>query len=98
MFKDKEKRREWERRPEQVERARVRKERQREKRDLIARLNAVQTIVDRAGNDRFMGPKLRAQLKEYQPEIAAYRDKLAGEKMVVEIGPPKDVPSWSMRA
>ena len=74
-FANKSKRQEWERKPSQVESARTRKQRQRERNDKIERLQAVAMIIDRAGPNHSISPVLVAQVEEHREEIVAYWEK-----------------------
>lgn len=91
-FKDKEKRREWETSPEQKAKALDRKQRERERREKIDRLQAAATIVDRcraAGREpdpNVISPKLIKEIDAHRPEIEAFWHKRDAETTEVVIG------------
>ena len=82
-YKDKKNRREWERSPEQVEAARVRKERQRARMEKIERLQAVASIIDRAGPGHSIAPALVAEVEKHREEIEAFWQKRDSEAVQV---------------
>lgn len=89
-YSNKDKLREWRSTPEQKEKARERKEKQRNHEALIERLAVVQRIADRCGNLNFAGDKLQDSLRANREAVRAYiqaeDERMNSEKVEVVNG------------